>query len=122
MTTSPSPSLPPAAELRATPTPDLAWTWFQQSQDADDSLLAFAELACQWGIHQETTACVHALEASGNSLSAEILRQRCQHQPPTLKQAALMEWRALAAGGLDTREFTLAMATVRQALEALPHG
>jgi len=122
MTSSPHPSPPPAAELRATPTPDLAWQWFQQSQDADDALLAFAELACQWATRQETTACVHALEASGNTLSAEILRQRCQQQPPTLKQAALTAWRALAAGDLEARAFTLAMATVRQALEALPHG
>ena len=74
--------------------------------------------SAQWGADQELEACCEWLDIK----SAGTLRRIRRFKPPSLKQQALRALRDVATGANEPSEQRQDLATIRQALEALPNG
>ena len=73
--------------------------------------------AAQWGADQELNACCEWLSWRISRHMSEQLRDTRRAKPPTLKQQALEQLRALQQCGAGHRDTD----KIRQALEALPN-
>jgi hypothetical protein len=100
-----------------TPSPELVRKWYGQISSYDVPVDYIATQAAQWGADQELEACVQVMNYRGQPDSAKALFRARRPKPPSLKEQALDQLRALDQyGALDCNTDK-----IRRALEALPN-
>jgi hypothetical protein len=106
-----------------TPPPELVKQWWAEFESTDPEIefLAFiATKAARWGADQELEACINWLYENDWKAVHKHLRAARRPKPPSLRAQALGALYTVAIGTDDTREFTQAIETIKQALESLP--